>query len=174
MVVRLFAGQTRRCSWLSLDSSLRYLGDVRCPSNRVSTSWLGSVYSILYGLGCGRRSTAQTLGRRTERAQIARCLGYSQRNAGLGQASPFGLKRRHKPANSKTQDKAVARNEDQLLAACSARWQRLCRGRQSCCSLRNSRKRQLYAMLAKAVRYPRANGIIGESPPTPCSARTLC
>ena len=31
--------QTRRRSWLSLDSSLRYLGDVRCPADEIS-GWL--------------------------------------------------------------------------------------------------------------------------------------
>ena len=83
-------------------------------------------------------------------AQIARRLGCS-RNAVCGRLTRLGLKRGHKPPTAKPKIRPVPKRRPALLAAVPARWQKVSRktvGRQP----KKFSKRQLYAILAEAVR----------------------
>src|SRR4029077_9867903 len=84
-------------------------------------------------------------------AQIARRLGCS-RNAVCGRLTRLGLKRGHKPPTAKPKIRPVPKRRPALLAACArpvakkVSWKTV--GRQP----KEFSKRQLYAMLAEAVR----------------------
>ena len=84
-------------------------------------------------------------------AQIARRLGCS-RNAVCGRLTRLGLKRGHKPPTAKPKIRPVPRRRPALLAACARpvakKVSRKTVGRQP----KEFSKRQLYAMLAEAVR----------------------
>src|SRR6478672_2001748 len=111
-----------------------------------------SAYSISHELGCGKRSTAQkTRGRRTERRADRARLGCS-RNAVCGRLNRLGLKRGHKPPTAKPKIMSVSKRRPALLAACAhpdaRKVSRKTVGRQP----KKFSKRELYAMLADAVR----------------------
>jgi GcrA cell cycle regulator len=84
-------------------------------------------------------------------AQIARRLGCS-RNAVCGRLTRLGLKRGHKPPTAKPKIWSVPKRRPALLAACARpaakKVSRKVVGRQP----KEFSKRQLYAMLADAVR----------------------
>src|SRR6266699_5407402 len=84
-------------------------------------------------------------------AQIARRLGFS-RNAVCAKLTRLGLKRGHKPPTAKPKIRPVPKRRPALLAACASpvakKVSRKTVGRQP----KEFSKRQLYAMLAEAVR----------------------
>jgi len=84
-------------------------------------------------------------------AQIARRLGYS-RNAVCAKLTRLGLKRGHKPPTAKPKIRRVPKRRPALLAACARpvakKVSRKTVGKQP----KEFSKRQLYAMLAEAVR----------------------
>jgi GcrA cell cycle regulator len=84
-------------------------------------------------------------------AQIACRLGCS-RNAVCGRLTRLGLKRGHKPPTAKPKIRPVPKRRPALLAACARpaakKVSRKTGGRQP----EEFNKRQLYAMLAEAVR----------------------
>src|SRR5664280_3391624 len=84
-------------------------------------------------------------------AQIARRLGYS-RNAVCAKLTRLGLKRGHKPPTAKPKIRPVPKRRPALLAACARPVAKKVSlktvGRQP----KKFSKRQLYAMLADAVR----------------------
>ena len=84
-------------------------------------------------------------------AQIAHRLGYS-RNAVCAKQIRLGLKRGHKPPTAKPKIRPVPKRRPALLAACARpvakKVSRKTVGRQP----KEFSKRQLYAMLAEAVR----------------------
>ena len=84
-------------------------------------------------------------------AQIARRLGYS-RNAVCAKLTRLDLKRGHKPPTAKPRKRPVPKRRPALLAACARpvakKVSRKTIGRQP----KKFSKRQLYAMLADAVR----------------------
>jgi GcrA cell cycle regulator len=84
-------------------------------------------------------------------AQIARRLGYS-RNAVCAKLTRLDLKRSHKPPTAKPKIRPVPKRRSALLAACARpvakKVSRKTVGRQP----KEFSKRQLYAMLAEAVR----------------------
>jgi GcrA cell cycle regulator len=84
-------------------------------------------------------------------SQIARRLGRS-RNAVCGRLTRLGLKRGHKPPTAKPKIRPVPKRRPVLLAACARpvakKVSRKTVGRQP----KKFSKRQLYAMLADAVR----------------------
>jgi GcrA cell cycle regulator len=84
-------------------------------------------------------------------AQIARRLGYS-RNAVCGQLTRLGLKRGHKPPTAKPKIRSVPKQEPALLAACARTAARKVSRKTTGKEPRELSKRQLYAMLAEAVR----------------------
>ena len=82
--------------------------------------------------------------------QIARRLGCS-RNAVCGRLNRLGLKRGHKPPTAKPKIMSVSKRRPALLAACAHQEKEVFRntvGRQP----KKFSKRELYAMLADAVR----------------------
>ena len=83
--------------------------------------------------------------------QIARRLGCS-RNAVCGRLNRLGLKRGHKPPTAKPKIRPVPKRRPALLAACARpvtkKVSRKIVGRQP----KEFSKRQIYAMLADAVR----------------------
>jgi GcrA cell cycle regulator len=84
-------------------------------------------------------------------AQIARRLGYS-RNAVCAKLTRLDLKRSHKPPTAKPRIRPVPKRRSALLAACARpvakKVSQKTAGRQH----KEFSKRQLYAMLAEAVR----------------------
>ena len=84
-------------------------------------------------------------------AQIARRLGYS-RNAVCAKLTRVGLKRGHKPPTAKPKIRPVPKRRPALLAACARpvakNVSRKTAGKQP----KEFSKRQLYAILAEAVR----------------------
>ena len=84
-------------------------------------------------------------------AQIARRLGYS-RNAVCAKLTRLGLKRGHKPPTANPKIRPFPRRRPALLAACARpvakKVSRKTVGKQP----KEFSKRQLYAMLAEAVR----------------------
>jgi GcrA cell cycle regulator len=84
-------------------------------------------------------------------AQIARRLGCS-RNAVCAKLTRLGLKRGHKPPTAKPKIRPVPKRKPALLAACAGpvakKVSRKTVGRQP----KEFSKRQLYAMLAEAIR----------------------
>ena len=84
-------------------------------------------------------------------AQIAHRLGFS-RNAVSAKLTRLGLKRGHKPPTAKPKIRPVPKRRPALLAACASpvakKVSRKTVGKQP----KEFSKRQLYAMLAEAVR----------------------
>ena len=84
-------------------------------------------------------------------AQIARRLGYS-RNAVCAKLTRLDLKRRHKPATSKPKIRPAPKQRPALLAACSRPVAKIVSRKTVMLQPKEFTKRQLYAMLAEAVR----------------------
>src|SRR5258706_2791865 len=84
-------------------------------------------------------------------AQIARRLGYS-RNEVCAKLTRLGLKRGHKPPTAKPEIRPVPKRRLALLAACSRPMAKIVSRRTVMLQPKEFTKRQLYAMLAKAVR----------------------
>ena len=84
-------------------------------------------------------------------AQIARRLGCS-RNAICGRLARLDLKRGHKPPTSKPEIRPVPKRERALLAACARPVEKKVSGKTVGRQPKELSKRQLYAMLAEAVR----------------------
>ena len=105
-------------------------------------------------------------------SQIARRLGCS-RNAVCGRLTRLGLKRGHKPPTAKPKIRPVPKRRPALLAACARPVAKKVSlktvGRQP----KKFSKRQLYAMLADAVRntgQPAHPDIVAALPPTSFSS----
>ena len=84
-------------------------------------------------------------------AQIARRLGQS-RNAVCAKLTRSGLKRRHKPPTAKPKIRPVPKRRPAILAACSRPVANIVSRKAVMLQPKEFTKRQLYAMLAKAVR----------------------
>jgi GcrA cell cycle regulator len=84
-------------------------------------------------------------------AQIARRLGYS-RNAVCAKLTRLDLKRRHKPPTAKPTIRPVPKRRPALMAACSRPVAKIVSRKTVMLQPKQFTKRQLYAMLAKAVR----------------------
>ena len=104
-------------------------------------SWDAKDVALLKKLWAGGQSAAQ----------IARRLGCN-RNAVCAKLTRLGLKRGHKPPTAKPKIRPVPKRRPALLAACARpvakKLSRKTVGRQP----KEFSKRQLYAMLAEAVR----------------------
>ena len=83
--------------------------------------------------------------------QIARRLGCS-RNAVCGRLNRLGLKRGHKPPTAKPKILPVSKRRPALLAACAHPEARKVSGKTVGRQPKKFSKRELYAMLADAVR----------------------
>ena len=84
--------------------------------------------------------------------QIARRLGYS-RNAVCAKLLRMGLKRGHKPPTAKPKIVSVSKRKPALLAACARPVHKVVSARKPVVRQpKEFTKRQLYAMLAEAVR----------------------
>jgi GcrA cell cycle regulator len=84
-------------------------------------------------------------------AQIARRLGYS-RNAVCAKLTRLGLKRGHKPPTAKPKIRPMPKPRPALLAACSRPVAKIVSRKTVVRQPKEFTKRQLYAMLAEAVR----------------------
>jgi GcrA cell cycle regulator len=84
-------------------------------------------------------------------AQIARRLGYS-RNAVCAKLTRLGLKRGHKPPTAKPKIRSVPKRSPALLAACARPVAKIVSRKKVGRQRKEFTKRQLYAMLAQAVR----------------------
>src|ERR1700738_3169088 len=84
-------------------------------------------------------------------AQIGRRLGYS-RNAVCAKLTRLALRRRHKPPTAKPKIMMVPKRRPALLAACSRPVAKIVSATTVMLQPEEFTKRQLYAMLAKAVR----------------------
>ena len=85
-------------------------------------------------------------------AQIARRLGYS-RNSVCAKLTRLGLKRGHKPPTAKPKIRPVPKRKPALLAACARPVDKVVSTRKPVARQPEEfTKRQLYAMLAEAVR----------------------
>src|SRR3979490_1764499 len=90
-------------------------------------------------------------------AQIARRLGCS-RNAVCGRLTRLDLKRGHKPPTSKPRIRPVPKRRTALLAACARPVAKEDEGETEGWAPKEVSKRQLYAMLAEAVRNKKPVG----------------
>jgi len=84
-------------------------------------------------------------------AQIARRLGCS-RNTVCGKLTRLGLKRGHKPPTAKPRIRPVPKRGPALLAACARPAAKKVSRKTARRQPKEFSKRQLYAMLAEAVR----------------------
>jgi GcrA cell cycle regulator len=84
-------------------------------------------------------------------AQIARRLGYS-RNAVCAKLTRLGLKRGHKPPTANPKIRPVPKRRPALLAACARPVAKVVSRKTGARQPKEFTKRQLYAMLAEAVR----------------------
>ena len=84
-------------------------------------------------------------------AQIARRLGYS-RNAVCAKLTRLGLKRGHKPPTAKPKIMPVPKQRPTQLAACARPVDKVVSRKPVTRQPKEFTKRQLYAMLAEAVR----------------------
>ena len=84
-------------------------------------------------------------------AQIARRLGYS-RNAVCAKLTRLDLKRGHKPPTAKPEIRPVPKRRLAPLAACSRPVAKIVSRKTVMLQPKEFTKRQLYAMLAEAVR----------------------
>src|ERR1700736_368881 len=87
-------------------------------------------------------------------AQIARRLGYS-RNAVCAKLTRLGLKRGHKPPTAKPKIKPVPKRRPGLVAAWARAVAKMVWRKTGVRKPKEFTKRQLYAMLAEAVRNTR-------------------
>jgi GcrA cell cycle regulator len=83
--------------------------------------------------------------------QIARRLGYS-RNAVCAKLTRLGLKRGHKPPTAKPKIRPMPKPRPVLLAACARPVDKVVSRKPLAKQPKEFTKRQLYAMLAEAVR----------------------
>jgi GcrA cell cycle regulator len=84
-------------------------------------------------------------------AQIARRLGYS-RNAVCAKLTRLDLKRGHKPPTARPKIRPAPKRRPALLAACSRPVAKVVSRKTVVRQPKEFTKRQLYAMLAEAVR----------------------
>jgi len=84
-------------------------------------------------------------------AQIARRLGYS-RDAVCAKLTRLGLKRGHKPPTAKPRIRPVPKRSPALLVACASPVAKKVSRKKAVRKPKELTKRQLYAMLAEAVR----------------------
>src|SRR5216684_1784077 len=84
-------------------------------------------------------------------AQIARRIGYS-RNAVCAKLTRLGLRRGHKPPTAKPKIRPVPKRKPALLAACARPVAKMVSRKKAVRKPKEFTKRQLYAMLAEAVR----------------------
>jgi GcrA cell cycle regulator len=84
-------------------------------------------------------------------AEIARRLGYS-RNAVCAKLTRLDLKRGHKPPTAKPKIRPVPKRRPALLAACARPVAKMVSRKTVIRQPNELTKRQLYAMLAEAVR----------------------
>ena len=84
-------------------------------------------------------------------AQIARRLGYS-RNAVCAKLTRLDLKRGHKPPTAKPKIRPVPKRRPALLAACARPVAKMVSRKKVVRQPEEFSKRQLYALLAEAVR----------------------
>jgi GcrA cell cycle regulator len=84
-------------------------------------------------------------------AQIARRLGYS-RDAVCAKLTRLGLKRGHKPPTAKPRIRPVPKRRPALLVACASPVAKRVSRKKAVRKPKELTKRQLYAMLAEAVR----------------------
>ena len=84
-------------------------------------------------------------------AQIGRRLGYS-RNAVCAKLTRLDLRRHHKPPTAKPKIMPVPKRRSALLAACARPMLKKVSGKNVGNQPKEFSKRQLYAMLAEAVR----------------------
>src|ERR1700687_5454574 len=84
-------------------------------------------------------------------AQIAHRLGFS-RNAVCAKLTRLGLKRGHKPPTAKPKIRPVPKRRPALLAACARPVAKKVSRKTVARKPKEFTKRQLYAMLAEAVR----------------------
>jgi GcrA cell cycle regulator len=84
-------------------------------------------------------------------AQIARRLGYS-RNAVCAKLTRLDLKRGHKPPTAKPKIRPLPKRRPALLAACARPAAKMVSRKTVVRQPKEFTKRQLYAMLAEAVR----------------------
>ena len=84
-------------------------------------------------------------------AQIARRLGYS-RNAVCAKLTRLDLKRGHKPPTAKPKIRSAPKRGPVLLAACARPVAKMVSRKTVVRKPKELTKRQLYAMLAEAVR----------------------
>ena len=87
-------------------------------------------------------------------AQIARRLGHS-RNAVCAKLIRLDLKRGHKPPTAKPKIRPVPKRRPALLAACSRPVAKMVSRKTVMLQPKEFTKRQLYAMIAEAVRNTR-------------------
>jgi GcrA cell cycle regulator len=87
-------------------------------------------------------------------AQIARRLGHS-RNAVCAKLIRLDLKRGHKPPTAKPKIRPVPKRRPALLAACSRPAAKMVSRKTVMLQPKEFTKRQLYAMIAEAVRNTR-------------------
>jgi GcrA cell cycle regulator len=83
--------------------------------------------------------------------QIARRVGYS-RNAVSAKLTRLGLKRGHKPPTAKPKIRPMLKSRSVLLAACARPVEKVVSRKPVAKQPKEFTKRQLYAMLAQAVR----------------------
>ena len=84
-------------------------------------------------------------------AQIARRLGYS-RNSVCAKLTRLGLKRGHKPPTANPKILSVPKRRPVLLVACARSVDKVVSRKPAVTQPKEFTKRQLYAMLAEAVR----------------------
>jgi GcrA cell cycle regulator len=84
-------------------------------------------------------------------AQIARRLGYS-RNAVCAKLTRLDLKRGHKPPTAKPRIRSAPKGRPALSAACARPVAKMVSRKAATSQPKEFTKRQLYAMLAEAVR----------------------
>jgi GcrA cell cycle regulator len=84
-------------------------------------------------------------------AQIARRLGYS-RNAVCAKLTRLDLKRGHRPPTAKPKIRPVPKRRPGLLAACARPVAKMVSRKKVVRQPKEFSKRQLYALLAEAVR----------------------
>src|SRR6201993_3821053 len=85
-------------------------------------------------------------------AQIARRLGYS-RNAVCAKLTRLDLKRGHRPPTAKPKIRPVPKRRPALLAACARPVAKMVPRKKVVRQPKEFSKRQLYALLAEAVRH---------------------
>jgi GcrA cell cycle regulator len=104
-------------------------------------SWDAEDVALLKKLWAAGRSAAQIAGR----------LGYS-RNAVCAKLTRLGLKRGHKPPTAKPKIRPVPKRKPALLAACARPVAKIVSRKEVGKRPKEFTKRQLYDMLAEAVR----------------------